>query len=84
MYGYQPQLTIDLARLEREDTMRRASQRQLALEAKAMKPKRAGVIAGSRRLFGGAIISLGQAVRGERLEAAEAATVNAATLRLAR
>jgi hypothetical protein len=78
------QLTIDLAKLAREDKMRSASKRQLILEAKEARPKGAGIVAGTRRIFGGAIISLGQAVRGERLEAADAAPVSNVSLRMAR
>jgi hypothetical protein len=84
MNGNHYQYSFDLAKLRREDQMRSASKRQLINEARDGGVRNAGIVAGTRRVFGGAIISLGQAVRGERLEVIEAAQVSTSTLRMAR
>ena len=82
--GNHPQLAFDLAKLTRQDEMRRANKQRLIAEAKQGRVERIGIVTTSRRVFGGAIISLGQSVRGERLEPAEAPSVSTATLRMAR
>jgi hypothetical protein len=84
MNGNHSQYVFDLAKLNRDESMRVANRQRLVNEAKSGRTRSAGIVAGTRRVFGGAIISLGQAVRGERLEAADAAQVSTTTLRMAR
>jgi len=77
-------LAFDLCKLAREDEMRRANKQRLLAEAKQGRGERTGIVTTSRRIFGGAIITLGQAVRGERLEQIEVPAVSTATLRMVR
>ena len=84
MNGNHPQMAFDLAKLARQDEMRRANRKRLLNEAKQGRTEQSGIVSASRRIFGGAIISLGQAVRGGRVETVEAPTVSTATLRMAR
>jgi hypothetical protein len=84
MTGNHPLLAFDLCKLARQDEMRRANKQRLVAEAKEGRGPRAGMVTASRRIFGGAIINLGQAVHGERLEQIEGPAVSTATLRMAR
>lgn len=82
--GNHPQLAFDLTKLARQEELRRANKARLLAEARGVRGERTGIVTASRRIFGGAIISLGQAVHGERIEQAEAQPVATATLRMAR
>jgi hypothetical protein len=82
--GNHPLLAFDLCKLAREDEMRRANKQRLLAEAKRGRGERTGIVSTSRRIFGGAIITLGQAVRGERLEQIEVPAVSTAALRMVR
>jgi hypothetical protein len=84
MNGNHSQFAFDLAKLHRDESMRVANRQRLVAEAKSGRTRSVGIVAGTRRVFGGAIISLGQAVRGGRSEVADAAQVSTATLRMAR
>ena len=84
MTGNHPLLAFDLCKLARQDEMRRANMQRLVAEAKEGRSPRPGIVTTSRRVFGGAIINLGQAVRGERLDQIEVPAVSTATLRMAR
>jgi len=84
MNGNHPQLAFDLAKIARNEKIARANQARLISEAKCGREKRIGIVAVSRRIFGGAIINLGQAVHGGRVEQVDASAVSTATLRMAR
>jgi len=84
MVGNHPQLAFDLYKLALQDEMRRANKQRLLAEAKEARGPRTSMVITGRRIFGGAIINLGQAVRGERLDQIEVPAVSTATLRMAR
>lgn len=83
MNGMHPLFSFDLAKLARDDEMRRARRSMLIHEAQAGQKRNASIVRSVRRAFGGAIISVGQRIHGERREILDVSP-SPAELRMAR
>lgn len=81
--GIHPAISYDLAQLASREQAIRLSKAYLIAEANRGSVRRFGVVRSIRASFGGAMIAVGQRVRGERVEIADASP-SAATLRMAR
>jgi hypothetical protein len=76
-------LVFDLAKLARNEQLARVNRAMLIREARGGQNVQISLMGSVRRVFGGAIISLGQRVRGERRKASDVAP-SSVTLRMAR
>lgn len=83
MNGIHPVISFDLAKLAAREQTIRINQAMLIAEANRGRERRFGIVRSIRANFGGAIITIGQRVRGERLERVDAAP-STTTLRMAR
>jgi hypothetical protein len=81
--GIHPAMSFDLAKLAAREQMIRLNQASLIAEANRGNERRFGIVRSIRANVGGAIVNVGQRVRGERGEALEAAP-SVTTLRMAR
>jgi hypothetical protein len=81
--GIHPAMSFDLAKLASREQAQRLSQASLIAEANRGAERRFGIVRSIRANFGGAMITVGQRVRGERAEVIEAAP-STTTLRMAR
>jgi hypothetical protein len=83
MNGIHPAISFDLAKLAAHEQTIRLNRAMLIAEANRGNERRFGFVRSIRANFGGAIINVGQRVRGERHEGVELAP-STTTLRMAR
>jgi hypothetical protein len=83
MNGIHPVISFDLAKLAAQEQTIRLNRAMLIAEANRGHERRFGIVRSIRANFGGAIINVGQRVRGERLERVDA-TPSTTSLRIAR